>query len=174
MAIFPNYLSSITAYKALNILRKNMPNLSLDTAQVDYKFNTEILKIEISSKQQYIDVCALLGASGSYVENSIFQNFLNLGSYQRPVYESKHSYSDPFICESVIDGGSYAIVDINSNTIVNPKTMERYPLNSKIQNGITHFKKLANAVVEMQSLQEINFPISHLHIIELTNGKFAP
>lgn len=174
MAIFPNYLSSITAYKALNILRKKMPNLNLDTAQVDYKFNTEILKIEISSKQQYIDVCALLGASGSYTENSIFQNFLNLGSYQRPVYESKHSYSDPFICESVIDGGSYAIVDINSNTIVNPKTMERYPLNSKIQNGITHFKKLANAVVEMQSLQEINFPISHLHIIELTNGKFAP
>ena len=144
MAIFPNYLSSITAYKALNILRKKMPNLSLDTAQVDYKFNTEILKIEISSEQQYIDVCALLGASGSYVKNSAFQDFFNLGSYQRPVYESKHSYSDPFIRESVIDG------------------------------GVTHFKKLASAVAEMQGLKEINFPISHLHIIELTNGQFAP
>ncbi len=174
MAIFPNYLSSITAYKALNILSKKMPELNLNTAKVDYKFNTEILNIEVSTKNQYTEICALLGASGSYVENSPCQNFLNLGAYNRPVYESNHSYSNPFIRESVIDGGSYAIIDTESNTIVNPKTMERHPLNAKKKDGITHFKKLANAVEEMQSLKEINFPIDHLRIVELTNGNFAP
>jgi hypothetical protein len=170
MAIFPNYQDTITAYTALNILKNKMPENDFSKAKVLYRNNQEILAINVPNLKVFYEICANLGASGSYQNHSEDQYILNLGAYFNPLSKSGMEDSNPNVREA--KSGRFVILDLNSQEVIDPKHFIRHPIDAEIKTN-THFIKLTDVIAEMIKLQDTDTPIDHLRIVEILDGKIV-
>lgn len=168
MSIFPNYQDTITADKAINILKSTMPEIDVSNAKVRYTDKQEILVLDVHNLKIFYAICANLGASGSYQEGSNKQYILNLGAYLNPLSQSGMNDSDPAVREA--KSGRFVIADLKSQEIIDPKHFIRHKLNAEVKKN-THFIKLMDAIAEMKKLQDTETPINHLRIVEVSEGK---
>ena len=167
MSIYPNFETTLPAYKAIKKIQENMPEFEIVKIKVKYTSYQEYLEIEVVNKDEYDKLISLLYASGEFIEKSKNQKIMNLGAFELPIDEFGAPSSSP--CCYVSENGSFVIVDLNTMQMINYNDLQQYPLDQD-HSFFTHIHDFIDAVGVMNNLSKV-MSIDNLRIIEISNGE---
>lgn len=164
---YPNFETTIPAYKAIKRIGKFMPYFDISKIKVRYTTYQEYLEVEVSNEAEFNLFLKYLYASGEFVEGSKTQKIMNLGGFEYPIDEFGAPSSSPS-CFVAYDG-SFVIADLDTMKMVNTHDLKQYPFDHE-HSFHTHIVDFIDAVGQMNKLAKV-MDISNLMIVEIANGR---
>jgi len=169
MTIYPNFETTIPAYRAIQRIQKFIPDFDSSKIKVAYTSYQEYLEVEVENKAQYDLFLKYLYASGEYVEGSKTQKVMNLGAFEYPVEEIGAPSSSPSCY--MAENGSFVIADLTTMKMINTHDLKQYPFDHE-HSFHTHIADFVDAVEEMNKLSKV-MDITNLRIVEIAYGRIV-